>query len=72
MPSLIATHQRFHLLVFLMARLQSSILNSFFMPFNAVDYFITSKRINDKLKKAAIHADILGSDHCPVEVGIEF
>lgn len=37
-----------------------------------IDYFITSKRINDNLKKAAIHTDVLGSDHCPVEVDIEF
>ena len=37
-----------------------------------IGYFITSKRINDKLKKAAIHTDVLGSDHCPVEVDIEF
>lgn len=37
-----------------------------------IDYFITSKRINDKLKKAAIHTDVLGSDHCPVEVDIKF
>lgn len=37
-----------------------------------IDYFITSKRINDELKKAAIHTDVLGSDHCPVEVDIEF
>lgn len=37
-----------------------------------IDYFITSKRINDKLKKAAIHTDVLGSDHCPVAVDIEF
>ena len=37
-----------------------------------IDYFITSKRINDKLKKAAIHTNVLGSDHCPVEVDIEF
>ena len=37
-----------------------------------IDYFITSKRINDKLKKAAIHTDVLGSVHCPVEVDIEF
>ena len=36
-----------------------------------IDYFITSKRINDNLKKAAIHTDVLGSDHCPVEVDIE-
>ena len=37
-----------------------------------IDYFITSKRINDKLQKAAIHTDVLGSDYCPVEVDIEF
>ena len=37
-----------------------------------IDYFITSKRINDKLQKAVIHTDVLGSDHCPVEVDIEF
>ena len=37
-----------------------------------IDYFITSERINDKLQKAAIHTDVLGSDHCPVEVDIEF
>lgn len=37
-----------------------------------IDYFITSKRINDKLQKAAIHTDVLGSDLCPVEVDIEF
>lgn len=37
-----------------------------------IDYFITSNRINDKLKKAAIHTDVLGSDHCPVEVDIKF
>ena len=36
-----------------------------------IDYFITSKRINDKLQKAAIHTDVLDSDHCPVEVDIE-
>ena len=37
-----------------------------------IDYFITSKSINDKLQKAAIHTDVFGSDHCPVEVDIEF
>lgn len=37
-----------------------------------IDYFITSKRINDNLQKAAIHTDVFGSDHCPVEVDIEF
>lgn len=31
-----------------------------------IDYFITSKRMEPLLKNAAIHADILGSDHCPI------
>lgn len=33
-----------------------------------IDYFITSDRIQDKLTSAHIHTDILGSDHCPVEL----
>lgn len=33
-----------------------------------IDYFITSASINDKLIGAKIHTDILGSDHCPVEL----
>ena len=33
-----------------------------------IDYFITSKSIDDKLISAAIHTDITGSDHCPVEL----
>lgn len=33
-----------------------------------IDYFISSKELNDKLVSAAIHTDILGSDHCPVEL----
>lgn len=36
-----------------------------------IDYFITSKRLNDKLTDAKIHTDILGSDHCPIEVDID-
>ncbi len=35
-----------------------------------IDYFITSKRLNDKLTDAKIHTDILGSDHCPIELDI--
>ena len=31
-----------------------------------IDYFIVSNRIADKIQAATIHADILGSDHCPV------
>ncbi len=33
-----------------------------------IDYFITSNTIDDKLISADIHTDILGSDHCPVEL----
>ena len=33
-----------------------------------IDYFITSKSLDDKLQYAKIHADVFGSDHCPVEL----
>ena len=33
-----------------------------------IDYFITSERLKDRLVDAKIHTDILGSDHCPVEL----
>lgn len=36
-----------------------------------IDYFITSKRLDDKIKAAKIHQQIFGSDHCPVELDIE-
>ena len=36
-----------------------------------IDYFIASGSLKDKLKDAKIHTDILGSDHCPVELDIE-
>lgn len=35
------------------------------------DYFLTSDSLKDKLRGAQIHTDILGSDHCPVELTIE-
>ena len=35
-----------------------------------IDYLITSKRIDDKLVDAKIHTEILGSDHCPVELEV--
>jgi exodeoxyribonuclease III len=37
-----------------------------------IDYFLVSERLKDKLKDAKIHADIAGSDHCPVTVTIDF
>lgn len=33
-----------------------------------IDYFIVSDRLREQLKDAKIHTDILGSDHCPVEL----
>lgn len=33
-----------------------------------IDYFLASERLRDRLVSAKIHADIMGSDHCPVEV----
>ena len=35
-----------------------------------IDYFVTSKRIDDRLVSASIHNEIFGSDHCPVELVI--
>lgn len=33
-----------------------------------IDYFITSASMNEKLVDAKIHTEVLGSDHCPVEL----
>ena len=31
-----------------------------------IDYFLTTKDLDDRLEKATIYTDITGSDHCPV------
>ena len=36
-----------------------------------IDYVFVSKRLDGKAKKPLIHKDVLGSDHCPVEVDID-
>ncbi|MBQ5813567.1 MAG: exodeoxyribonuclease III, partial [Clostridia bacterium] len=36
-----------------------------------IDYFIVSERLKERMKGAAIHSDIFGSDHCPVSLEIE-
>lgn len=36
-----------------------------------IDYFIVSERLADKIVEAKIHTDIMGSDHCPVELEID-
>lgn len=36
-----------------------------------IDYFCVSEALKDRLVSAAIHPEVMGSDHCPVEVVIE-
>ena len=36
-----------------------------------IDYFVVSNRLADKIQEALIHADVMGSDHCPVELDLE-
>ena len=33
-----------------------------------IDYFLASEDMKDRLEGASIHTEILGSDHCPVEL----
>lgn len=33
-----------------------------------IDYFLASEKLKDRLVSADIHTEILGSDHCPVEL----
>ncbi len=36
-----------------------------------IDYFIVSQRLADRVRQAAIHPEIYGSDHCPVSLKLE-
>ena len=36
-----------------------------------IDYFIVSERLKGRIQGASIHSEILGSDHCPVELKID-
>lgn len=36
-----------------------------------IDYFLVSDALRDAVRDAAIHADIMGSDHCPVSLDID-
>ena len=36
-----------------------------------IDYFLISQGLKDKLEDAEIHMEVMGSDHCPVELLIE-
>ncbi len=33
-----------------------------------IDYFVVSNRLKDSVRESNIHANIMGSDHCPVEL----
>lgn len=35
-----------------------------------IDYFVVSENLKDRLSDARIHSQIMGSDHCPVELEI--
>ncbi len=33
-----------------------------------IDYFLASRRLEDRIEDAVIHCSVMGSDHCPVEL----
>lgn len=35
-----------------------------------IDYFLVSERLKEQIEDAKIHTEIMGSDHCPVEVDL--
>ena len=35
-----------------------------------IDYFVCSRSLTEKLADAKIHAGVMGSDHCPVELDL--
>ena len=37
-----------------------------------IDYFVVSDRIKEQMKDALIYKEVMGSDHCPVGLEIEF
>lgn len=36
-----------------------------------IDYFIVSEKIKDKILDSKIHPEVMGSDHCPVELDLD-
>ena len=36
-----------------------------------IDYFVVSEKMKDQIKEAKIHPQVMGSDHCPVELDLE-
>ena len=35
-----------------------------------LDYFVVSERMKDQITAAKINSEVMGSDHCPVELHI--
>jgi exodeoxyribonuclease-3 len=35
-----------------------------------IDYFLVSERLNNKIQKATIYSEVMGSDHCPIGLEI--
>jgi exodeoxyribonuclease III len=33
-----------------------------------IDYFLVSAKLREAVKSAKIHADVMGSDHCPISI----
>jgi exodeoxyribonuclease-3 len=36
-----------------------------------IDYFLVSESLKSKVKAAEIHADVMGSDHCPISITLD-
>jgi exodeoxyribonuclease-3 len=36
-----------------------------------IDYFLVSEKLRGRVKAADIHADVMGSDHCPISITID-
>lgn len=36
-----------------------------------IDYFLVSERLNNRIEEAAIHTEVMGSDHCPVSLELK-
>mgnify|MGYP003308090905 CR=1 FL=1 len=36
-----------------------------------IDYFITSNSLNKRIIDSKIYPEVMGSDHCPIELDIE-
>lgn len=36
-----------------------------------IDYFLVSDKLKPKVKAADIHADVMGSDHCPISITLD-